>query len=123
MTDVLVVDDEETMRMVVRIVLERAGLSVTTVADAETALVLILASPPRLVITDVYLPDMDGIDLLGAIRRAAPTLPVVMMSGGGLHNNLGPLEAGRLLGAVATLEKPFAPSALVTIVRAALDGH
>ena len=118
---VLVVDDEESLRNVVRKTLESEGLSVVTAADAETALMLVRASPPSLVIADVFLPEMSGIELLEEIRREVPRVPVVLMSGGGEHKNLAPLEAGRFLGASASIAKPFRPAQLVALVHKILN--
>ena len=120
MLDVLVVDDEESIRRVVRAALEMDGLTAIAVADAETALALFRESTPRLVVADIFLPDMDGIELLTALRREAPDIPVVLMSGGGRYGNVSPLMAAKHLGATATLEKPFTPKALVEVVRKAL---
>jgi DNA-binding NtrC family response regulator len=120
MADVIVVDDEEAMCRVVTATLEMDGLTAVAVSDARAALALLRESPPRLVLTDVFLPEMDGIELLAAIRREAPYMPVVLMSGGGQYRNAAPLVAAGHLGATATLAKPFTPKQLLEVVRKAL---
>lgn len=117
MPDVLLVDDEEGILEVLTMALEAAGFTVVGVSDVKSALEQIREATPRLVVTDVYLPEMDGLELLIKMRTVAPGLPAVVMSGGGRYDNVAPLKAARHLGAAATLEKPFVPSTLLAVVR------
>ena len=89
MANVLVVDDEAKVRAYLRRVLTKLGHEVSEAPDGAEALRLLDASAFDLVITDAYMAEMDGMELLVRIQQRGLRVPVVMMSGGGLH------EAGR----------------------------
>jgi DNA-binding response OmpR family regulator len=113
---VLVVDDDPTVSDVVRLYLERAGYAVDQAADGPSALESLAARPPSLVVLDLMLPGMSGLDLCRMLR-ARSDVPVVMLTA------LGE-EADRLtgleLGADDYLTKPFSPRELVLRVRSVL---
>ncbi len=74
MTDVLIVDDDESLRAVMREILEDEGYAIQTAADGRTALTVLAASPiPLVVVLDMRLPGLDGLGLLARISEAAPT--------------------------------------------------
>ena len=112
---VLVVEDDEKMRELMQNVLGEAGYSVEAVANGLRALsVLAENEPPDLVISDIEMPGMSGIDLLRTLKAIAPTLPVVLMSG--LYETDLGLDALRS-GAADYLYKPFKPSAVVEMTQ------
>ena len=118
--DVLVVDDEPVVRDGIRLLLRAAGLRVAAVADAETALGHPAADSCRLVLCDLMLPGLSGIDLLRKLRTLRPGLPVVMITGYGTAENAArALEAG----VSGFLPKPFTESELLTVVQGALRGE
>jgi two-component system response regulator HydG len=80
---VLIVDDEEDARAALRVTLEAEGFAVRAAASAREALALVEASEPDLVITDLRMPEMDGLALLAALRRREPPLAVLVVSGAG----------------------------------------
>jgi DNA-binding response OmpR family regulator len=116
MKRVLVVDDEPKIVNVVRDYLQDAGFAVTTAADGRTALERVRALQPDLVVLDLGLPGIDGLDVARELRRHAGT-PIVMLTARGdeLDRVLG-LE----LGADDYVVKPFSPRELVARVRAVL---
>jgi two-component system alkaline phosphatase synthesis response regulator PhoP len=113
---VLVVDDEPKILEVVRDYLNDAGFSVTTAADGRSALDLARAVAPDLVVLDLGLPGMDGLDVARELRRRS-VVPIIMLTARSdeLDRVLG-LE----LGADDYLVKPFSPRELVARVRAVL---
>lgn len=116
----LVVDDDVDMRELVARMLAKDRHRVTLAADGETALRLFRTAPFDLVVSDLFMPDSDGLELLRGIRAHKPETPVVVLSGAD-SSYFGPLlRAARMLGAVAALEKPVAPAALRDAVRTAL---
>ena len=119
---ILLVDDDEGVRGSARRILERAGYRVAAVETAAEALAQAAAHPIELVITDIYMPDMDGIELIQSLRASGGTWPILAISGGAAYEH-GSLEDARLLGADATLEKPFTPAELKTAVAALLPGR
>jgi len=119
MATILVVDDEPSIRRFLRAALERAGYSVLEAADGLEALNTASLQVPDLVLLDVALPQLSGLEVCRRIRSdpATKRTPVLLLSG-----QAAPLEAERLAatGASGWLAKPFTPAALLERVRAAL---
>lgn len=107
MPTILIVDDDDDVRRVLRRILETAGHTVVECPDGQHALHALTEQRPDLVITDVYMPEMDGIEFLVHLREEDPDLPVLAVSGGSLAAADFVLEDASQLGADAVLEKPF----------------
>jgi len=110
MTSVLVVDDDTTLAGVVVGYLQRAGHTATHVGDGRAALDSVAAAPPDLMVLDLMLPGMDGLEVCRRVRQSRPDLPVVMLTA------LGEAEdriAGLEVGADDYVTKPFSPRELV----------
>jgi CheY-like chemotaxis protein len=121
MARVLVVDDSRTVRGIVSERLRGAGHEVLEAPDGKLGLALFLRTSPDLVISDVVMPEMDGFEILGAIRSAAPTTPLILMSGGGRSLRVDDLlRSAKLLGACQVLRKPFSGEELLRVVEGAL---
>ena len=115
-TDVLVIDDDPTVTDVVRRYLERAGYAVRTSSDGRAGLAAALACPPSLLVLDLMLPELDGLELFRRLRAELP-VPVVMLTARGDEEDR---VAGLELGADDYLTKPFSPRELVLRVAAVL---
>ena len=113
---VLVVDDEAKIVEVVGDYLRSNGFSVTTAADGEGAVASARARPPDLVVLDLGLPGLDGLDVARALRRASP-VPIIMLTARGEETDR---VLGLELGADDYLVKPFSPRELLARVRAVL---
>ena len=109
---VLVADDEEGIRCLFQEALRDAGYEVALAASGREVLEMLKARPIDVVVTDLVMPDQDGIDIIRAIRRANPEVKTIAMSGAS-----GFLTTARLLGASATLAKPVTPKELLDKVR------
>lgn len=110
MNRILYVEDDTHLRRDVIEVLARAGFEVLGASNGREGLELCLRSPPDLVITDLVMPEMDGIELIRTLRKMLPTLPVIAVSGGlsTAASSARPiLNAAKALGAAAVLPKPF----------------
>ena len=107
MAHVLVVDDDADIREVVRRVITKLGHKVWDVADGNEALRLLETSPVDLIISDIYMAEMDGMELLVRIQQLELDVPVVVISGGGYKPRDEVLKMAAACGAVATLDKPF----------------
>jgi DNA-binding NtrC family response regulator len=105
MAIILVIDDEKAVRDTMRRLLERRGHEVREAANGREA----LKAPPDydLVITDINMPEMDGIEVIMALAERRPGLPVIAISGGGRLPKDLLLSSADMLGAVQTLPKPF----------------
>jgi CheY-like chemotaxis protein len=104
---VLVVDDDADIREVVRRVITKLGHKVWDVADGNEALRILETSPVDLIISDIYMAEMDGMELLVRIQQLELDVPVVVISGGGYKPRDEVLKMAAACGAVATLDKPF----------------
>jgi CheY-like chemotaxis protein len=116
---ILLVDDDPVMLTLMRRILPEVApdYELVAVLDGTTALTLIALQPIALVITDQYMPDMDGIALITAIKALAPQCPVILMTGSDAAEIQQRAQAA---GVDFFLAKPFGFEQLVALVRAAL---
>ena len=117
---VLVVDDDVDQRDSLACMLEAFGHRVITAGNGGEGLTAILAEHPDLVITDLYMPDMDGLELLSTLRAAGSTPPVIVLSGAVGDGVFDPLTSARKLGADAVFRKPYAPTDVINTIAALL---
>ncbi|MGE5895059.1 MAG: sigma-54-dependent transcriptional regulator, partial [bacterium] len=115
---ILIVDDEEGIRDTLKGILEDEGYRILTAGSAEEGLALIKQALPDLVILDIWLPSMDGIEALSLIREFAADLPVIMISG---HANVELAVKSTKLGAYDFLEKPLSLDRIILTVERALE--
>lgn len=116
MKRILVIDDDPELREVLSRALSQVGYDVATASDGRQASVLYRGSIPDIVITDIYMPDKDGLETLMELRRDFPGVKVIAISGGISHENI--LHVASALGASRTLVKPFEPDELLQAVAA-----
>jgi CheY-like chemotaxis protein len=115
---VLVVDDDPVFREIARAMLREAGHHVAVAEDGLKALGAIEAHEPDLVILDMLMPNRDGIETLGDLRRRWPAVKVIMVSAGArMLDAEALLNAAKALGADATLGKPLDRIRLIELVR------
>ena len=115
---ILVIDDEQSVGELIKVLLTRDGYDVTTAANGREALKQVEILRPDLVITDITMPDMEGMELISILRKQHGDLPIVAMSGNVVGRSF--LKVTEVLGAAATLNKPFSTQELTDVVRAAL---
>ena len=119
---ILVVDDDDAFRDSLCRVLRAEGYTVEAAADGRRAMHLLVAEPPDLVITDILMPERDGLELMAEVKKANPAIKILAMSGRGGFGRLDVLSLARRLGAHATLAKPFDQEQLLAEVEALLRG-
>lgn len=119
MPRILVVDDDDALRRVVERMLVREGHEVTVAANGVQALRLLDTSSFDLMITDLVMPDMGGLQLLRELRARASPPKAIAMSGGGRSSGTY-LEMATMLGAAATLAKPFTEKVLAAAIERVL---
>lgn len=108
MYSVLVADDDVGVRFVVSEFLKSAGLDVVEATDGAAAVEILKEWTPDLLVTDIFMPDGDGIELVRYVRKNLPFLPVIAMSGGSvLLPEFNSLRSAEMLGATVTIAKPF----------------
>ncbi|MCC7048705.1 MAG: response regulator [Alphaproteobacteria bacterium] len=116
MASILVIDDDQTIRDAIKLMLETRGHRIHTASDGSKGLLCVEANKIDLVITDVLMPGQEGIETIRSLRQRADRVPILAISGGGQTHFRDALEAARLLGANATLSKPFAMPELTRTV-------
>ena len=121
MASILIIDDEDPVREMLRRLLERVGHRVYEAADGKTALRMYAGNPTDLVITDIYMPEMDGIEFLIRVLEAFPEARVIALSGGSFLGKEEVLRDAAQLGAVGILEKPFSVEECLDVVGRALE--
>ncbi len=121
MPRILILEDNEAVREMMAEVLTRTGYRVDQAADGKHALRLISENPVDLVITDIVMPDQDGLETITQLRKTHPTLPVIAMSGDAPRNTTLYLSLAEKLGVVRTLTKPFDPVTLMALVKEVLS--
>lgn len=125
MAKILVVDDDIAVQATIRLLLERAGHSVVAANDGRNGLALFEAGGFDLLLLDIFMPGMDGLEAMRLIHQQQPLIPIIVISGRpiGLDSAAGPdfLTMATKLGAVSSLQKPFRPAALLAAVAGCLD--
>ena len=121
MSAILLVDDDGAFRTAVCRALRAAGHAVEEAANGREALKFIAAETPDILITDILMPNTDGIELTSAVRQAHPAVRILAISGRSQLGTVDLLALASMLGADATLAKPFAPEQLLEKVAALGD--
>jgi DNA-binding NtrC family response regulator len=120
---ILLIDDDELVRLALCEILENAGFQVRTARSGQEGLAAFDVDTPHVVITDIVMPDCDGLEVIMSIREQAPATRIIAISGGG---NTLPMkdciEFARNLGVARAVQKPIRPEQLVQIVQEVLDG-
>jgi len=117
---ILVVDDESDMRTALSHALNRGGFSVESATDGTEALVKLKKDPFSMVITDLKMPEMSGMEVLGAVKKLSPKIPLIMITAyGSIHNAVEAMQQG----AADYLLKPFSFETLVTTVKKVLESQ
>jgi DNA-binding response OmpR family regulator len=114
---ILVIDDDEAVRYAIRRVARDEGFTVALAANGDGGLALLESVSPALVITDLIMPEKEGLGTIRELRKRRPDLPVIAISGGGRLVGRDFLDLARKLGAQETLAKPFEPEQLVDAMR------
>jgi DNA-binding response OmpR family regulator len=119
MATILIIDDDDLIRVLLRSALEAAGYEVMDAANGLQGLELYRQRPMDLVITDIVMPEMNGLDMLLALTREFLNAKVIAISGAGGEKNV--LDVANLLGARQTFQKPFSMPHLLAAVRFELE--
>ena len=116
MATILVVEDDKACRETLTMMLEREGHDPIIPDTPAEALSMISDDPPDLVITDILMPDLDGIELITQAKKKQPGLRCIAISGGGRAPKELLLRAAKQLGAIESLQKPFERADLIRTI-------
>jgi CheY-like chemotaxis protein len=122
---ILIVDDDSAVQAIIKLLLERAGHSVVAAGDGRKGLALFEAGDFDLLFLDIFMPGMDGLEMMRLVHQQQPLVPIVVISGRPIDSDPGSgpdfLTMATKLGAISTLQKPFKPAALLAAVTDGLD--
>jgi two-component system chemotaxis response regulator CheY len=113
MATILLIDDDERLRALIARSLKAGGHDLVEAGDGQRGVKLAKKSLPDLVITDISMPDQDGIQTIRELRELSLTLPIIVISGEQGVGSYRPLDDARLLGANVAIAKPFELAALL----------
>lgn len=119
---ILLIDDDSLVRETLRRVLERADHVVIEAANGSKGLAVLDTQRPDIVVTDLLMPEKEGIETIFEIRKRYSDLKIIAITGGGRAKNMDFLDMARKAGANTALAKPFPPQALLNEIAALLQG-
>lgn len=116
MQRILIIDDDHHILLMIKKMLERAGYEVDLASNGNEGLELFKRIQADLVITDIIMPEKEGLETIREMKRMRPDLKIIAMSGGGKISADNYLEAAKIFGASRVLEKPFSQKTMVMAV-------
>lgn len=122
MARILIIDDDSNLRRVMRKVLERAGHTVHEAENGLRGIEVVERELPDLVVTDLLMPEKEGIETIVELRERFPSIGIVAVSGAGGVGDRGPLIDAELFGADASLPKPFGIEDFLGAIESVLQG-
>jgi CheY-like chemotaxis protein len=117
MATVLVIDDDDMVRTMLLRTLTRAGHTAVGARDGIEGVARFRESPADLVITDIFMPNQEGLATIMELRRSFPSIRIIAISGGGARASLDVLPVAEALGARKPLRKPFTPAEVMDAVK------
>jgi CheY-like chemotaxis protein len=125
MARIQVIDDDQAIRMTIKLLLEREGHEVVLAEDGRKGIEQFQTGGFDLLIVDIFMPGMDGLETIRTIHQLKPETPIIVISGYAFRTSLEKvpdfLEMAVKFGAVSSLQKPFRPSQLLSIVTRCLE--
>jgi DNA-binding NtrC family response regulator len=122
MERILIIDDEQQIRSMLRLMLERDGYEVVEAPDGAEGIKAYRQKPADLIITDLIMPNKDGIGMIIELQKEFPDVKIIAMSGGGLNKPEGYLKGAKKLGAACTLTKPIDREKMLRAVKNIIKG-
>jgi two-component system, cell cycle response regulator CpdR len=121
MSKILVLDDEPSILLMIKKMLEKAGYEVIVASNGKEGMRLFERDKPDLVITDIIMPEKEGLETIFELRRMHPDLKIIAISGGGRISPDGYLPGAKLLGANMVFQKPLVQKEFLSAVASLLE--
>lgn len=122
MACILVIDDDAATRRLILRALAAGKHKVIEAENGDQGLKLVAEHKPDLIITDILMPQKEGIETMREVHEIAPGTKIIAISGGGISHNLMFLDVAKAFGADAVIAKPFRPAELIETVERVLSG-
>ncbi len=113
---ILLIEDDELIRLTCKNILNKASFDIIQADNGKTGLDLYRQERPDVVITDILMPDKEGLETILDIRKVNPNAKIIAMSGGGSTQNMSFLKIAEKVGATCILPKPFKPDSLLSVI-------
>ena len=123
MARILIIDDESQIRSMLRLMLERVGYEIAEAPDGIEGIRRYRENPADLIITDLIMPNKDGIGMIIDLKKEFPKVKIIAMSGGGVNRPEGYLDGAKKLGATRTLTKPIDREEMLKAVKETLKDN
>jgi len=120
MARIVIIEDDDTLRPALLQTVRKLGHEAWAEPDGKAGLARVRAWPPDLVITDMVMPEKEGVETIRELRRDFPAIRIIAISGGGRHHNADYLLFAKKFGATATLAKPFSRDELRQVLETVL---
>jgi CheY-like chemotaxis protein len=123
MARILIIDDDVAVQTTIQLLLERAGHSVVAAGDGRSGIAIFETGEFDLLFLDIFMPGMDGFEIMRAVHQQQPLVPIIVISGNPIAAGSGAdfLTMATRLGATSSLQKPFKPAALLAAVAGCLE--
>ena len=121
MKKILIIDDDELILMTCRNLLAKEGFQVFEAANGNLGIELYKNEKPDLVITDILMPDKEGLETISELRAINPACKIIAMSSGGSTQNMSFLQLAKQLGADRALQKPIKPAEMLQAVKGLMN--
>ena len=123
MPSILIIDDDDSLRDSLRRTLHKEGYTIMEASEGGQGLKQLERLPVDVILLDMFMPDKDGLETIGVLRRTHPGIPIIAMSGGGFKGTVDVLHVAKKLGVRRTLAKPFTREQLLDALREELFPH
>ncbi|MEO5864397.1 MAG: response regulator [Nitrospiraceae bacterium] len=123
MPSILIIDDDDSLRDSLRRTLHKEGYTIMEASEGGRGLKQLERQPVDVILLDMFMPDKDGLETIGVLRRTHPGIRIIAMSGGGFKGTVDVLHVAKKLGVRRTLAKPFTREQLFDALREELLPH
>jgi len=123
MKSILLVEDDDQFRTMLKEVLTRANYQVQEASDGKEGIKLFESHTPDLVLTDLVMPDQEGLGMILELKKLCSEAKIIAMSGGSIGGSANTLKMAKLFGATRVLRKPFSHQEILEAVSQVLQGH
>ena len=116
MARILIIDDDVQFLKMLRQMLERAGYEIVEASNGKIGIKLFRENPTDLIITDIFMPDKDGLETIMELKQEFPAIKIIAMSGGGQKNEFCYLDIAKIFGVNRSLNKPFERQEILQVI-------